>query len=489
MKYSYVNRKCELEDFNFDLPSEEISEGVHSPLMLVYKTPHLAESLSSSIVHSDDIGGEIYEESGEELHSDQHGEEPSSLVMYFKTIHRIPLLSEAEERGLAKRIKDSETECKHLVIQWQHLFKNEFLGMFSATRKKKIRDILQLRNGSFHLFDDLVQLERERKKIIRALKRQAPGFKTHERFQEELYKVEAEISKCMANISLSKSINNRLIKNLKRVPHSKKDAEKRQSVEQELRSILKETGELSEEIKELKKELVHANQRLVICIAKKYAHHDLTLPDLIQEGNLGLIRAIDTYDYRRGHRFITYATWWIRQAIIRALDCQSRTIRTPVHINEKFKKITKISHQLLQEYKGKPSLENIAKETNTPLESIEKVIKCFNDTISLDTCIDKGGNDVTTPPLGYPMLSTLGKVISSDLSQHIDLMLSDLTLREREIVKLRFGIGVIHDHTLEEIGEKFHLSRERIRQILERALDKLRNPKHMIQLKDFVDFN
>jgi RNA polymerase primary sigma factor len=242
---------------------------------------------------------------------------------------------------------------------------------------------------------------------------------------------------------------------------------------------------------EAKKKLAGANFRLVVSIAKRYVGRspNLTLLDLIQEGNLGLIRAIDTYDYRRGHRFISYATWWIRQAIIRALDCQSRTIRTPVHINEKFKKITKISHQLLQEYKGKPSLENIAKETNTPLESIEKVIKCFNDTISLDTCIDKGGNDVTTPPLGYPMLSTLGKVISSDLSQHIDLMLSDLTLREREIVKLRFGIGVIHDHTLEEIGEKFHLSRERIRQILERALDKLRNPKHMIQLKDFVDFN
>jgi RNA polymerase sigma factor (sigma-70 family) len=473
MKYSYVNRKCEPEDCNLDMSAEEISEDDYPQSKLIDKT-----TSSPPSVHK-----------GEGLYTESHDGIQSSLIIYFKAIRRFPLLNEETEKDVAQRLKECEERCTHLVIQWRDLFKNEFLKIFTATHKKEMNKRLTLFNGYFHLFDNLAKLEKERKDISGALKRRAHSFTPREELKERLYTVNAEISKCVVKISLSIGIVHRTINSIKEIPHNKKHTNERRRVEDALRKTLEEMSALLKDMKELKKELVHANQRLVICIAKKYAHHDIILPDLIQEGNLGLMRAIDTYDYRRGHRFITYATWWIRQAIIRALDCQSRTIRTPVHINEKFKKITKISHQLLQEYKGKPSLENIAKETNTPLESIEKVIKCFNDTISLDTCIDEGGNGVTTPPLGYPKLSILGKVISSDLSQHIGLMLSDLTLRERDIVKLRFGIGAIHDHTLEEIGEKFNLSRERIRQILEGALDKLRNHKHMIQLKDFIDFN
>ncbi|MBW2184336.1 MAG: sigma-70 family RNA polymerase sigma factor, partial [Deltaproteobacteria bacterium] len=405
----------------------------------------------------------------------------------FKTISRFPLLSEEEERIKAKRIKENEKECKDLMIQWRDLFENEFLGMFSAMHKKEVRKTLQQLSGSFNLFDNLAKLERERKKVNRTLKRRNCSFKTKEGLHEGLYEVEAEISKCIAKISLSKTTNNLAIRKLKKIPHNKNNTNKRQSIEQKLGIILGKADELSKDIKEMKNEFVHANQRLVISIAKKYGHHGLTLPDLIQEGNLGLIRAIDTFDYRKGHRFITYAVWWIRQTIVRALDCKSRTIRKPVHMNDQMKNIVKASNRLLQEYKREPTLEEIAEETNISLESIVKAVQSFRDVKSMSTLIDEHGERVITPAFNHKNNPVLENVISYNLSQIIDVVLSDLTTQEKEMIKLRFGIGVSHDHTLEEIGGNFHLSRERVRQILEVALNKLRNPKRMVLLKDFID--
>ncbi len=275
---------------------------------------------------------------------------------------------------------------------------------------------------------------------------------------------------------------------MKEISNGHKSTRKQDIVKQELRRTLKKIGATLKKIKILKNQLVQANLRLVISIAKRYTTRDcLTLPDLIQEGNLGLIRAIDTYDYRRGYRFITYATWWIRQAIIRSLDCHSRTIRTPVYMNEKLNQITKASNRLLQEYKREPTLKEIAEETNTSLEFTEKVMQSFNYSTSLDTLTEEKGEILTNSALGHEPLSPLDQVIHSNLSQITEIILSDLTQRERDIVKLRFGIGEKHNHTLEEIAKYFHLSRERIRQILEVALNKLRNPKRTIQLKDFID--
>ena len=488
MKCNQLSKQCE-EESDLDFPTEEISEEVNPKLMLVDRTTHPAENHPSFNIQNNDEGGEICEESGEEFYHDLHGEARSALVIYFKTINKYPLLSEEDERILAKRIKDSEEECKHLVIQWNYLFKNEFLGMFSARYKKEIRRKLQLLNGSSHLFDDLAKLERERKKVNRALKRGDHSFKTQEGLQEELYKFEAEISKSIAKIRLSKTSISGIIRKLRGIPHSKKYTKKRQLVEQELRRIIRKAGKVSSDIKELKNELVQANQRLVISIAKKYSQYGLALPDLIQEGNLGLIRAIDTYDYRRGHRFITYAVWWIRQAIVRSLDCKSRTIRKPVYMNDKLNKIVKASNRLLQGCKREPTLEEIAEETNISKESIEEVVQSFKIPISMDTLIEENVERIIAPSLNHHNTLILDQVISSNLSQNIDVILSDLTSREKEMVKLRFGIGMKHDHTLEEIGERFHLSRERVRQILEVALNKLRNPKRKMQLKDFIDFN
>ena len=492
MCYTHLNRKCELEECGLDFPEQESVKKDYPQLMLVDKANQLEENLPSSLIQADDEAVEASpppEENDKEPYSDPQSGLTSSLVIYFKTINRFPLLKEEEERTLAKLIKESEEECKNLVIKWKHLFKREFLRRFSNKQMKEISKKLQLLNGSFTLFDDLTKLERERKKSNLAIKRLAHRSNTRQELKGTLYKIEAEISKCIAEIIIRKTSINRIISTLKKIPHSKKNIKKQHMVEKELRGILREIGHTSKEIKLLKNKLIQANLRLVISIAKKYAHHGLTLPDLIQEGNLGLMRAIDTYDYRRGHRFITYATWWIKQAIIRALDCQSRTIRTPVYINEKLNQIVKASNRLLQKYKREPTLKEIAEETNIPLESIEKVIQSFKDPIDINDFIEEKGGSVTNPSLDLETISILEQVTSSNLSQITDVVLSDLTQREREIVKLRFGIGKEHDHTLEEIGGEFNLSRERIRQILEVALNKLRNPKYLIKLKDFMDFN
>jgi len=493
MSYSYPNREYgALAALDEDSLTEEISQEEYPILTLVDKTNHLGETKCSSPIQVDHLESESEEfslQSKEELYSDSQGGADSSLVTYFKTINRFRLLSEEEERILAKVVKENEEKVKSLVIKWNQLFKKDFIGKFSSTHMKEIRKKTQQVNGSFHLFDDLIRWERKRKRVTRALKRLSHRSNGKKELQEELHKVEAEISKSIAQMNLNKTTINMIIGNLKKLSNGHKRTKKHQLVEQELRRMLREIGHTSKEIKATKNELIQANLRIVISIAKKYSQHGIPLSDLIQEGNLGLIRAIDTYDYRRGHRFITYATWWIRQAVLRVIDCHSRTIRTPIYIREKMNQILKASHRLLQEYKRKPTLEEIAKTTNIPLETVEKVTQSFRDALSMDTFIEENGERALNSSLNHKNNSILERAITSNLSQIIDLILSDLTQREREIIKLRFGIGERHDHTLEEIGERFNVSRERIRQILGKTLRKLKAPNNVRNLKEFIEFN
>jgi RNA polymerase primary sigma factor len=242
-------------------------------------------------------------------------------------------------------------------------------------------------------------------------------------------------------------------------------------------------------MRQLKNVLVQSNLRLVISIAKKYTKNGLALSDLIQEGNLGLIRAIDTYDYRKGFRVITYATWWIKQAIMRALDYQSSTIRNPVYINEKLNHMVRISNQLRMEYKREPTLEEIAAEINTSVESVEKIVHTIKDFVPFDVLTEENCEGSIKDSLNYTFPSALEKAISSDFTRVIEGMLSDLTPKKREILKLRFGMGNRYNHTLEEIGQAFHLSRERIRQIVEEGLSVLATPQNSLKLKDFLNAN
>jgi len=290
----------------------------------------------------------------------------------------------------------------------------------------------------------------------------------------------------MARVALTKTAINGIGSAVRGTPQQENSPQALHPVEKALIKVLKKIQGHSTHLKELKSRLIQANQRLVISIAKRYLNKGLALPDLIQEGNLGLIRAIDTYDYRRGNRFFTYAVWWIRQAILRAIDCSGTTIRKPVYINDQLKKIVRASHHLLHELNREPTREEIAEEMNLPLASVEELMQNARDPLSIQSLVEEQGDCAIAPLLHHSPSAAGEGAIASDVYGILHAVLEELSPREMQIIKLRYGIGESHDHTLEEIGEKYQLSRERVRQILEVSLTKLRNQEHIIELREFA---